>query len=364
MLTLFSAGSALRATSRALPFGPSSRVATRFRGGAAEASAATLDNPLLQQDSLPRFDTVAPENVTPAIEELLQRLDSEFTSLEGTLAAAEANVAYADVVEALERIEAPIEYAWGVVGHLMGVKNSDELRAAHGEMQPKVVQTTTKLSQSAAVYAAVEHVLSSAGALDESQRRILQSSLQGMKLSGVALEGSAKEQFNANRMELAELSTKFSNNVLDATKAWSMVVTDASQVDGLPPSAKALLASRAAADGADGATAEAGPWKLGLDMPAYLPAMKYIKDGAVREKLYRSFVTRAGAENEPLVRRILELKKEQAAILGYQTYAEVSIERKMAESVTAAAQFSAQLWAQRCAQFSGAILRRPRPAPP
>ena len=99
-------------------------------------------------------------------------------------------------------------------------------------------------------------------------------------------------------------------------------------------------------------------------MPAYLPAMKYIKDGAVREKLYRSFVTRAGAENEPLVRRILELKKEQAAILGYQTYAEVSIERKMAESVTAAAQFSAQLWAQRCAQFSGAILRRPRPAPP
>ena len=226
------------------------------------------------------------------------------------------------------------------------------------------MQTTTKLSQSAAVYAAVEHVLSSAGALDESQRRILQSSLQGMKLSGVALEGSAKEQFNANRMELAELSTKFSNNVLDATKAWSMVVTDASQVDGLPPSAKALLASRAAADGADGATAEAGPWKLGLDMPASLPAMKYIKDGAVREKLYRSFVTRAGAENEPLVRRILELKKEQAAILGYQTYAEVSIERKMAESVTAAAQFSAQLWAQRCAQFSGAILRRPRPAPP
>ena len=230
MLTLFSAGSALRATSRALPFGPSSRVATRFRGGAAEASAATLDNPLLQQDSLPRFDTVAPENVTPAIEELLQRLDSEFTSLEGTLAAAEANVAYADVVEALERIEAPIEYAWGVVGHLMGVKNSDELRAAHGEMQPKVVQTTTKLSQSAAVYAAVEHVLSSAGALDESQRRILQSSLQGMKLSGVALEGSAKEQFNANRMELAELSTKFSNNVLDATKAFELVLTDACEV--------------------------------------------------------------------------------------------------------------------------------------
>ena len=221
--------------------------------------------------------------------------------LEGTLAAAEANVAYADVVEALERIEAPIEYAWGVVGHLMGVKNSDELRAAHGEMQPKVVQTTTKLSQSAAVYAAVEHVLSSAGALDESQRRILQSSLQGMKLSGVALEGSAKEQFNANRMELAELSTKFSNNVLDATKAWSMVVTDASQVDGLPPSAKA---PRVAAPPPTAPTARRrrrGRGNWGSTMPAYL-AMKYIKDGAVREKLYRLFVTRAGAENEPLVR--------------------------------------------------------------
>ena len=97
-------------------------------------------------------------------------------------------------------------------------------------------------------------------------------------------------------------------------------------------------------------------------MPAYLPAMKYIKDGAVREKLYRSFVTRAGAENEPLVRRILELKKEQAAILGYQTYAEVSIERKMAESVTiAAARNSSRAI---LAAILCALLRHPRPAPP
>ena len=98
-----------------------------------------------------------------------------------------------------------------------------------------------------------------------------------MQLSGVGLEGEAKEQFNGNQMKLAELSTAFSNNLLDATKAYSMLITEPAQVEGLPPSALALLASRAAEDGAEGATAEAGPWKLGLDMPAYLPAMKFLK---------------------------------------------------------------------------------------
>ena len=123
---------------------------------------------------------------------------------------------YADVVEELEKLEAPVEYAWGVVGHLMGVKNGDELRASHGEMQPIVIQATTKLSQSLAIYKALEAVMEADPSLDGTQRRILVSSLQSMKLSGVALEGEQKEAFNANRMELADISTKFSNHVGDA----------------------------------------------------------------------------------------------------------------------------------------------------
>lgn len=274
-------------------------------------------------------------------------------SLEEQFAALEKNLQdnpspqYADVVEAMEKLEAPVEYSWGVVGHLMGVKNSDELRAVHGEMQPSVIQTTTKLSQSPAVYAALEAVAKNgATALDAAQKRIVDASLAAMKLSGVGLEGEQKDAFNKNRMELAELSTKFSNHLLDATKAYSLTLTDKADVDGLPPSALALAATRAAEDGADGATAETGPWKLGLDMPSYLPSMKFLTKRSVREQLYRAFVKRADEENAPLITRILELRQEQARILGFATHAEVSIERKMASSVEAVDELTEMLLAK------------------
>ena len=188
----------------------------------------------------------------------------------------DASLSYSDVMEAMEQVEAPIEYAWGVVGHLMGVANSDELRQAHSEMQPKVVQVTTKLGQSVPVFNAVEKIASS-DELDETQRRIIDQSLMGMKLSGVGLTGEAKEKFNANRLSLAEASTAFSNNLLDATKAFKLTLTDKADVEGLPPSALALAAERAAADGHEGATAQSGPWQLGLDIPSYLPSMKFVK---------------------------------------------------------------------------------------
>jgi len=309
---------------------PTNQLRT-LRGGAAARMAVAEANPLLQQEALPRFGAITAADVKPAVSQLLQSLEADFEALESKLEAAEGAADYKEVVEALEKLESPVEYAWGVVGHLMGVKNSDELRTAHEEMQPAVVQTTTKLGQSAAVYKAVEALSQKSDEFDEAQRRILDASLASMRQSGVALEGEAKEKFNANRMQLAELSSKFGNNVLDATKAFSLTLTDPKQVDGLPDSARALLASRAG----EGATPADGPWKLGLDMPSYIPAMKFIKDSAVREKLYRAFVTRAGEENSPLVRQILQLKQQQAEILGYKSYAELSLDRKMADDVSA-----------------------------
>merc|ERR1719424_2240220 len=319
-----------------------------LRGGATVRMQATgAANPLLQQQALPRFDAIDASHVKPGIATALEQLGEQFAALEGSLAAT-SDPSYEDVVEAMEVIEAPVEYSWGVVGHLMGVKNSDELRAAHGEMQPNVIQATTKLSQSASVYAALEaiHAKGDAAALDAAQKRIVDASLKAMKLSGVGLQGEAKEKFNANRMELADLSTQFSNNVLDATKAFELLLTDPVDVEGLPPSALALAASRAAESGSEGATAEAGPWKLGLDMPSYLPAMKFTQKRSVREQLYRAFVSRAGGANEPLIRQILTLRKEQAGILGFGTHAEVSIERKMASSVEAVDELTEMLLAK------------------
>ena len=323
-----------------------------LRGGSVRMSAAASQtrSALLEQTGLPKFDEIETPSVKPAVLDVLANLDTDFASLETKLDAMRekgTTPLYADVMEELEKVEAPIEYAWGVVSHLMGVKNSDGLRDAHSEMQPAVVQTTQKLSQSKAIYSAVEAI--SAGGddkLDEAQQRIVASSLQSMQLSGVGLEGEAKEKFNANQMKLAELSTTYSNHLLDATKAYSMKLTDPAQVEGLPPSALALLASRAAEDGAEGATAEAGPWKLGLDMPSYLPAMKMLKDRSVREELYRAFVTRAGEENTPLLTQILGLKKQQAELLGFGSYAEMSMARKMAEDVEAVDELTAMLLAK------------------
>lgn len=293
----------------------------------------TTENPLLLQTGLPKFSEIDAVHVKTAVTDTLTNLETQFEGLERSLEQ-ESSPSYDKVIEALEEIEAPVEYAWGVVGHLMGVKNSDDLRTAHGEMQPEVIRATTKLSQSAAVFKAMEAVAENPD-LDAVQRRVVEASLASMRLSGVGLEGEVKEQFNKNRMRLADLSTQFSNNVLDATKVYSLVLTEAEQVAGLPPSALALAASRAVEAGEADATAEAGPWKIGLDMPTYLPAMKYIKDRSVRERLYRSFVTRAGDVNEALIDEILTLKQQQAKILGFNTHAEISIERKMASSVEA-----------------------------
>ena len=151
-----------------------------LRGGSVRMSAAATQtrSALLEQTGLPKFDEIETPSVKPAVQDVLANLETDFASLESKLDAMEAPT-YADVMEELEKVEAPIEYAWGVVGHLMGVKNSDELREAHSEMQPAVVQTTQKLSQSKAVYSAVEAISAGGhGALDEAQQRIVASSLR------------------------------------------------------------------------------------------------------------------------------------------------------------------------------------------
>jgi len=192
------------------------------------ATAAAAENPLLDQAALPRFGAVEPANVVPAVTALVQQLEADLAALEAKLAAAEGGAAHTfeSVLDELERLRAPLEYAWGVVGHLNGVKNSEPLRAAHQAMQPKVVRVMTLLGQSKPVYDALL-ALQAGDALDEAQRRIVDAGVRSMKRSGVGLEGEQKERFNQLLMRQAELSTKFSNNVLDSTKAFALELTAA-----------------------------------------------------------------------------------------------------------------------------------------
>ena len=290
-------------------------------------------NPLLAGQGLPAFDQIQPGLIVPGMTQLLQELARELTDLEAQIAPT-----WEKLVEPLTRIEERLSWSWGIIGHLMGVKNSPELRQAYETVQPQVVEFISRLSQSKPIYEAFSSLRQgeSWGQLDEAQQRIVEASLRDAQLAGVGLVGEKKDRFNAIQLELAEITTKFSNNLLDATKAFQLKLTTPEDIAGLPPSLLSLAAQTARGQGETNASTETGPWVITLDFPSYFPFMKYSDNRELREKLYKAYVSRADLgelDNNPLIDRILQLRQEQAHLLGYSTYAEVSLARKMANSV-------------------------------
>ena len=294
-----------------------------------------VTNPLLIGKGLPPFLEIKPEHVIPAITQLLEEANTGLTNLEATL-----QPTWLGLVEPLERLTERIGWGWGAIEHLLSVKNSAELREAHKVVQPKVIEFFNRFSQSQPVYKAFKAIHASDLwiKLEPAQQRIVEAAIRDAELSGVGLEGEAKEKFNAIQMELAELSTNFSNHVLDATKAFSLTLTKPEEIEGLPPSLLAQAAQASRLDGDDQATPENGPWCITLDYPSYVPFMQHSLRRDFREKLYRAFVSRAANgefDNSPLIERILELRKRKAELLGYSSYAELSLARKMAPNVEA-----------------------------
>jgi oligopeptidase A len=293
------------------------------------------NNPLMIGKGLPPFDKIKAEHISPAIEQILAELEIELANLE-----ANVTPTWTGLVEPLTEIEERLTWSWGIVGHLMGVKNSPQVRQAYESVQPQVVQFSSQLSQSKPLYEAFKALRESQdyANLENAQQRIVEAAIRDAELSGVGLEGEKRERFNQIQLELAELSTKFSNNVLDATKAFKLILTTKQEIDGLPASLLSLAAQTARAEGEENATPEEGPWVITLDYPSYLPFMKYSTNRELREKLYKAFISRASSgelNNNPLMERILQLRQEKANLLGYNSYAEVSLARKMAPGVEA-----------------------------
>jgi oligopeptidase A len=296
---------------------------------------ATTANPLLAGKGLPPFDQIRPEHVVPAMTELPAKATEALTHLETN-----TEPTWEGLIEPLESLTEPAFWAWGVVNHLMGVKNSPELREAQEAMQPEVVKFGMRVSQSKPLYEGYKAIRNSAdwGNLSEAQQRIIESSIREAELAGVGLEGAERDRFNEIQLELANLSTQFSNNLLDETKAFSLTLAQPDEIEGLPPTLLAQAAQAARANGAETATPEAGPWRITLDMPSYLPFMQHSRRRDLREKLYRAYITRASAgehDNQPIIDRILTLRKEMSGILGFGSYAELSLASKMAPSVDA-----------------------------
>ena len=286
-------------------------------------------NPLLDFSALPRFSELKPEHVAPAIDQLL----AESRSVVGTIASDKVPATWDAFVGPLEDSTERLARAWGQVEHLHAVLDSPELRAAYNAGLPKVTQFWTELGQNAALFNKYRALKDSAEfrALAPARQKLVENALRDFRLGGAELPAEVKPRYAAIQDELASLSAKFSENVLDATNAYALVIEDEKRLAGLP--SDSIQAARELAE----KDAKAG-WKFTLQMPSYLPIMQYAEDRGLREELYRASATRASEfgkaewDNTPLIARILKLRKEDAALLGYASFAEVSLVPKMAQT--------------------------------
>ncbi|MEW5905665.1 MAG: M3 family metallopeptidase [Elusimicrobiota bacterium] len=291
-----------------------------------------MNNPLLAAEGLPRYDEIRPDHVIPAVDAMVADVEKDLARIEKDL----TPPSWDAVIEELNTMEDRLERVWSPVGHLNAVRNEPALREAYLAAQPKIVALSLKLGQSKDIYEKLLAIKKGGDwdSLDEGQKRAIDHRLIGAELSGIALEGEKRERFNKLSEELSQLATKFNNNVLDSTKEFKLVLRDRTEVEGLTDSIKEMLAHSYARENAPAKPDPAGgPWLLTLDAPVYVAFMQFGANRALREKLYRAFVSRASSgdrDNTPLMSRILELRKEKASLLGYNSYAEVSLATKMA----------------------------------
>ncbi len=288
----------------------------------------TNANPLLILDALPQFAHIEAQHIVPALESLLA---STRAAVEERLAR-DSGTKWDDVVAWLERSESRLKRFWSPVSHLNAVADGAALREAYNEGLALLTRYQTSYAQDERVYEAYRRVAEGPffGALSQAQKQVVNNALRDMRLSGVALAPAPKARFKLIQERLAELTSRFEQNVLDATDAFSLVVPDQSRLSGLPNSVCEKARAEALAHGQPG-------YRLTLQAPCYVPVMTYAHDRDLRLEMYRAYVTRAASDQEgafdntELAREILLLRKEAAHLLGYPHYADYSLATKMAK---------------------------------
>jgi oligopeptidase A len=286
-------------------------------------------NPLLDFSGLPRFAEFKPEYVTPAIDQLLADCRAAVARAEAADTPAEWDAFVAPLDDANERLGR----AWGQVSHLHSVMDSPELREVYNENLPKITVYYAELGQNEALFAKFKALKASAGyaALAAPRQKIVENELRDFRLGGAELPDDKKVRFMQVQEELAQLSAKFEENILDATNDYALIIDEQDELAGIPEDV--LETARAAAEAA-GTTG----WKFTLHMPSYLPVMQYADSRELRQIMYRAYVTRASEfgkpelDNTPLIGSILRLRREAAELLGFKSYAEVSLAAKMADT--------------------------------
>jgi len=287
-------------------------------------------NPLLEQSQLPDFEQIKPEHIQPAVKECIEHARQTIDDV-----LARGDFSWNGLIEPLTDADEKLEHVWAPVSHLNSVVSTPELREAHDSCLPLLSDYATYVGQHKGLFDAYETLRNSDefAELTEAQQKLINDTLRDFRLSGVDLPADKKKRYAEISSRLSDLSSTFSNNLLDATHAWTCLITDESRLAGLPDSIKEAAKETAADQEKEG-------WLFTLDIPSYLPVMLYAEDRELRKDMYQAFVTRASEtgpnggkfDNSAVMDETLALRHEMAKLLGFNDYAEMSLATKMAES--------------------------------
>ncbi|MGB7195292.1 MAG: M3 family metallopeptidase [Collimonas pratensis] len=293
-------------------------------------TAINANNPLLDFTGLAKFDQITPADISPAIAALLQQAQTVVKLLEAGSEAA----TWENFVLPLEHVTEKLSRAWGIVSHLNAVADTPELRAAYNENQPKLIEFWTALAQNLALfskYKAIKNNLDFAE-LSAARRKIINNALRDFRLGGAELTAAKKTRFAEIQEKHAALTTRFSENILDATNAYGLFITNEAELAGLPEDVRQAARAAAEQDGKPG-------YKFTLHFPSYFPILQYADNRALREKMYRVNATKASElgektewDNSANIVEILRLRNEEAKLLDFKNYAELSLVPKMADT--------------------------------
>ena len=288
-----------------------------------------MTNPLLERNELPPFRAILPNHVVPAVDQLLTANRQEITKL------LEDNVCDWDgLIAVIEALNDFLSQSFGPVSHMNSVVNTPELRDAYNASLPKLSEYQTEMGQNADLFSAYQSILTGSDfdTLDQAQKKSIENAIRDFRLSGIDLPKNKQSRFAEISKRLSELSSQFSDNVLDATMGWKKVVTDKSELSGLPENALGLARQMAEQNDEEG-------YLLTLDIPSYLPVLSYCENEKLRREMYEAFVTRASDQgpgkgqwdNSEIIHEILTLRKERAELLGFRNFAELSLATRMAQ---------------------------------
>ncbi|HMJ10911.1 MAG TPA: M3 family metallopeptidase [Polyangiaceae bacterium] len=308
-------------------------------------SPAASDNPLLSADFVVPFDRIRADHVEPAMATLLDQARAALDAIEGD----RAPRTYENTLATLEASTSQLDVAMTIVSHLEGVASTPELRAAYNAVKPGVHGFYASIPLRTGLWNALKEYASTpeAQSLPSARKRFLTRTLDEFRRHGAELDDTGKQRLERISQELAEVTSRFGQNVLDATAAWELVIEDEKQLAGLPPSAVAAARQSAESKGKPG-------FRFTLQAPSLIPLLTYLDDANVREQVYRAYNTRAtrdDTDNTPLLESILRLRKEQAALLGYGNFADFVLEDRMAETGDKARSFVRDLTDRTSAAF-------------